>query len=217
MEMATERFKKAIRQKHIPILTLDNRWHRILEKVGKSREMQKLEKSLNELVARQGELKNQIKEMKQLKSNLMDDIVKNMGDSASGQSRSAEKKVSEDRRLIEEINERMDSYDDELLELPGQIDDINMKLMLLTMEKCYGIIQSNVGEIESIGSWIKEVRVELKKNILKKQHMELTNVEIYSYMQGVFGPEVVDLFDINYDIELSKQSALQQSEAIKEG
>ena len=88
--------------------------------------------------------------------------------------------------------------------------------MLLTMEQCYQVIYQNTEDIKVISDWINNVRVELKKNIVKKQEMEIRNVEIYSYMHDIFGPEVVELFDIKYDIEGKKQEILERQRARKE-
>ena len=46
--------------------------------------------------------------------------------------------------------------------------------------------------------------------------MELVNVQLYSFMEGIFGPEVLDLFDIDYDIEGTRQALLAKREAIRE-
>ena len=56
-------------------------------------------------------------------------------------------------------------------------------------------------EIEEISKWVTEVRIELKKKLIKKQEMEQKNHAIYSYMHDVFGAEVIDLFDIQFHQE----------------
>ena len=71
--------------------------------------------------------------------------------------------------------------------------------MIRTMEMCYEVLQVNTKEIEEIGAWINEVRVELKKNIVRKQEKEIKNHELYSYMHDVFGADVVEIFDIKQD------------------
>ena len=37
-----------------------------------------------------------------------------------------------------------------------------------------------------------------KKNIIKKQNREINNRQIYSYMHDIFGAEVIDIFDMEY-------------------
>ena len=51
----------------------------------------------------------------------------------------------------------------------------------------------------TIDEWIANIRVELKKNVIKKQNRDINNREIYSYLHDIFGAEVLDLFDIEYD------------------
>ncbi|MCR5024223.1 MAG: hypothetical protein K6A90_07835 [Lachnospiraceae bacterium] len=212
-----DKFQSALIGKNVPTLTLDNKWHKLVSEVGKTKEMEKLEQRLNELVKEQGRITNELKDLKKIKNNLMDEIVTNMdgADARSGDS-AAEKKLADNKRLINEINDKIDKYNDDMMDLPKEIQEVNTNLMLLTMEESYDVIRDNTKDIEEIGGWIKSMRMELKKNILKKQHMELVNVQLYSYMQGIFGPDVLDLFDINYDIEATRQALIAKREAMKE-
>ncbi len=52
---------------------------------------------------------------------------------------------------------------------------------------------------KEIDDWIANIRVELKKNVIRKQNRDINNREIYSYLHDIFGAEVLDLFDIEYD------------------
>ena len=92
-----------------------------------------------------------------------------------------------------------DDYQDKLLDLPVQIDEANYNLMIRTMEMCYEVLQVNTKEIDEIGEWINKVRIELKKNIVRKQEKEIKNHELYSYMHDVFGADVVEIFDISQE------------------
>ena len=107
----------------------------------------------------------------------------------------------------------MAEYDDKILDLPRMIDEENFKLMLLSMEICYDEFLSNTEDIEDISAWIKAMRMDLKRNIIKKQQMEVKNVELYSYMNDIFGSEVINLFDIKYDIEDKKRQLMEAAEA----
>ena len=125
----------------------------------------------------------------------MDEIVQLMDSNDSVSNR----KIDENKRLIEECNEKLDDYQDKLLDLPSQIDEANYNLMIRTMEMCHEVLQVNEKEIDEIGEWINKVRVELKKNIVRKQEKEMKNQELYSYMHDVFGADVVEIFDINQE------------------
>ena len=211
-----QKFKNAISAKNIPVLTLDNKWHRLFNHAEESEEMKELADRINELVARQGKINTELKDLKKLKSKLMDDIVVNKNVTQVGENKKAEKIVEESKRLINEINEKMEAYEDEMLELPKELKEANNKLMLLTMEECYALFRDNTRDIATIGEWITKMRVELKRNILKKQHMEIVNVEVYSWLSDIFGAEVMDMFDISYDIEEQKREMLRKKEAMLE-
>lgn len=185
----------------IPVLTLDNKWHKLFTQTGSTPEIAALSEKLNDLLKRQGKLNNEIKEIKRLKKKLMDNIVASMNavSDADEKSAGAEKRMEESRRLIEECNEKLESYEDECLELPRQIDAVNYKLMLATMKVCYDRLQRNTKEINEIGSWITQTRVELKKKLLKKQESEIENHSLYSYMHDIFGAEVLEIFDMEYN------------------
>ena len=59
----------------------------------------------------------------------------------------------------------------------------------------------SVEEIKEIDAWIKQVRIDLKKNIIKKQNREINSKEIYSYMHDIFGAEIIDVFDLKEEEE----------------
>jgi len=67
------------------------------------------------------------------------------------------------------------------------------------MEACYDYLHDNTKEIEAIEEWVKQVRVELKKRLVHKQEKELKNYALYSYMHDIFGPDVIEMFDMKYN------------------
>ena len=208
-----QEFKQALRGKKIPVLVLDQKWHRLFAIHGKTEEITQVETRLKELLGKQGKLNQELKELKRLKGKLMDNIVQNMdGISQEYHSSLQERKMEEDKRLIDEINEKMEAYEDELLDLPNLIRLTNEELMILSMEYFYEKIRVNKSEADEIAEWIDSVRVELKKNIIRKQNREINNREIYSYLHDILGPEVLDLFDIKYHEEAEEE---EQDEAQK--
>ncbi|MDE6914827.1 MAG: hypothetical protein K2P35_14220, partial [Lachnospiraceae bacterium] len=182
--------------KKIPILTLDNQWHKLFTQTGENDEIQTLEDKLNEVLKRQGKLNTEIKTLSVYKKKVLQEIVSIM-ELPDGNSK--EKKMSENKRIIEETNQKLEEYNDELLELPKQIDEANFNLMLATMRVCYARIQKNVSDIDEINQWVAAFRVKLKKQILLKQKKEIWNDEMYSYMHSIFGPDVIDVFDMKYN------------------
>ena len=47
------------------------------------------------------------------------------------------------------------------------------------------------------------MRIDLKKNIIKKQNREINSRQMYAYMHDIFGAQMMDVFDLdNGDIDL---------------
>ncbi len=147
---------------------------------------------------RQGKLNAETKDIKKLKKKLMKDIVSLADEAEQSPSKELTQKIEQNKKLVEECNERMEEYQDELMELPREIEQMNFQLMLLTMDCCYQTMQENRGFIQEIAEWVTQIRVELKKRLIRKQEMEQRNHAIYSYMHDVFGAEVIDIFDMQY-------------------
>lgn len=185
-------FEGALKGKKIPILVLDQKWHRLFAIHGKTDEIAATEKELDELLKTQGRCNNDLKDLKKLKTQTMSNIVANMGDDV-------DEKLDKDKQIIDEINERVDSIEEELADTKQRIVEVNERLMLLSMDYFSEKIEKNRQESKEIDEWIANIRVELKKNVIKKQNRDINNREIYSYLHDIFGAEVLDLFDIEYD------------------
>ena len=186
-------YEKALLGINLPILPLDNKWYRLMVGLEKTKEMEEKEENIKALLKKQGKLNTDIKRLKKMKQQLMDEIVGAM------EAENSEEIKETKRNKIEECNSLIDEYQDELLDIPDKIKNDNYYLMLHTMEQCYELIQDNTRDIMAIAEWINSIRIELKKNVVKKQDMELKNQEIYNYMHDIFGADVIDIFDMKYN------------------
>lgn len=198
MSRSDDVYKPVLAKKKIPILTLDNKWHKLFTQAEPNKRLKRREEELNELVKRQGKANTEIKEIKKLKKRLMQGIMESAGEAALENDAKARRKTDESKRLLGECNEKIADYEDELLELPRQIDKVNKELMLITMEICYDRLKENEKEIEEIAKWVAHVKEELKEKLVIKQEKEMMNQELYSYMHDIFGADVIDLFDMRY-------------------
>lgn len=187
-----EDFIKAVKGKPVPILTLDQKWHELFKFSPKTAEIKELEEKLNDLLKRQGFINNEIKGLKKVKSDLMNEIVENMNEGE------ASARQVKNQELIREINDKIDEYNDELLDLPSLIKETNDELMLATMDVCYHKLFDNSKTIIEISEWIRKIRIELKNKIVSKKAKEIENQYAYTYMHNIFGHEVIDIFDLKY-------------------
>ena len=199
MAKSNDVYMSALEGKSIPILTLDNKWHQLFTQTEMTPEIEELADRLNELVERDGKIRTETKNIKRIKKKLLGEIVPLRDKANKSGSAAIEKEISERTRLINECNDKLADQEDELLDLSREIYDVDYKLMVETMKACYETLHDNTDEIKALDQWISQVRVELKKNVIRLQEREMENYNLYSYMHQIFGPEVVDIFDLKYD------------------
>ncbi len=188
-------FNKIVKDKKLPILTLDTRWHELFADDQKTSIIRELEQKVNNLLKKQGKLVNDIKDMKRLKNNLMKDIMVNMDIGTDLLGKAKEKKLDKNKQYINEINDKINAAMDELGEIPYQIKQVNEELMTESIHICYERLEDNKVEIKEVTDWIAGVRNELKDKILIKQDLETKNSLIYTYMHDIIGAELMELFD----------------------
>lgn len=214
MSKTDEEFELALIGRKIPILTLDNKWYKLFTQNEYTSEIKRMEGEMNDLIKRQGKVSDENREIKKLKKKLMDEIVvvadELMRDPSS---KRLEKKQDECKRLLQECNEKLDANEEEMVELPRQINRINKKLMLATMDVCYRKLQKDTEELNEIEEWIGGIRRELKKKIIRKQEKEARINRLYSFMHDIFGADVIEIFDMKYNPEEKYQKAKEAKEA----
>lgn len=197
--MNENNFLEALKKVNVPVLVLDQKWHRLFAVSGKPKEIIENEAELKALLAEQGKLTTELKEYKKVKNNLMHGIVQNMEGVDSVKHTTEAQNLNDNKRLMEESKQKIEEIEDRLMEIPKSIKTVNEQLMLDTMSFCYEKLRTNSTEIEQISGWITEMRIELKKNLIRKQNREINNREIYVYMNDIFGKDVMNLFDVKYE------------------
>ena len=201
MSRTDDIYKPALSKTKLPILTLDNNWHKLFTQAKETPEIKKLEKKLNELLKEQGKVNEEYKKLKFVKRKLMDEIIQ-LADRYGGQhDKAIEKAMANHKALVEECSERLKALEEEHRDLPKRIEETNYQLMLRTMEICYKHLEENRREIEYYDKWIQDIRVQLRENIIRKQERETSTYELYSYMHNIFGRDVIDIFDMHYNPE----------------
>ena len=192
-ELDIEKLKSCTAINDIPILTLDERWYHLITDKLKTDEIRYWEKRLNELLKKQGQVNNDIKEVKKIKNQLIQDVVDNMQDEDNDPKKA--KVMEQNQRLIQEAKDKINSLEDEALDIPRDIVDANRNLLIETVKVCYNKINSNKEDLEVLDKWINATRVKLKKNILIRQDKEEANNRMYSSMHDILGVDVMKELD----------------------
>lgn len=175
--------------KRIPILVLDQRWHKLFPNGVKPAEIVALEQTLNDLLKQQGKLVNSIKSLKNGKKKLMEAIVAGMNDANS------DKKKSKQQKLLIETNERIEKESDELMQLPYEIKKVNQQLLIEGVKYCSADFKNRSEELSSLTEEITQMRNILKEKVAYKVDLEESIDSTYSLMHALLGREVMNLFD----------------------
>ena len=177
-----------IKRKRIPPLTLDVKWQAIFNTPDKPSNIAKLEKQLNDIIKRQGGINNDMKDLKRIKKQLMQEIVVNMD---SPEDSRADKKVRKSKELIEDINDKLILLEDEELDIPDNMAEVNAQLMLESMDEILDSYEANEEDIEVLESWINETRVELKKRVLLLQNKKEENAMMEKYLTDMVDSDII--------------------------
>lgn len=188
-------FRRMIKNEKLPVLTLDSKWHDLFVRIGKPRALQDRETRVNDLLKQQGKMINEIKSMKLLKKQLVNSIVANMGEVQSEHQKMKDKKLSKDKALIEDINEKLEISEEKLSRLPYDIAEANRDLMAEGLDYCYDIFLENHEEVMVLNDEIEELRKSLQERLEKKKQMEENNSLMYAYLHGIAGRELMECFD----------------------
>ncbi len=188
-------FNKVVKDRKLPILILDSRWHELFPEEHKTPVMKELERKLNNLLKKQGKLVHDIKDMKKLKNNLLNEIMANMEISSDNIGKAKEKKLDQNKQFVAELNEKLENAMEELAEIPYLIKDVNEELMAISINIFYDDLEDNKEELKNVADWIAQMRDELKNKIILKQDLEAKNSMIYTYMHDILGAELMELFD----------------------
>lgn len=103
MSRTEEVYIPALEGKKVPVLTLDNKWHRLFTQTETNPRIHELEEQLNALLKRQGKLTTETKEIKKIKTKLMNEIVELMDSLSDAEPNREQNKQLEDH-ITKEIN-----------------------------------------------------------------------------------------------------------------
>jgi exo-beta-1,3-glucanase (GH17 family) len=192
-EFSYDSLKNVPALKHLPILTLDQLWYQLLPESGKTEEIKYWERQVNELLKKQGQVTNDLEEVKNIKGRLMRGVVANMEDNDN--SSHYRKLMNKSQQLIYEAKDKIFDLEKEADTIPEQLQRANQQLMIETIKVCYERINTNNEDIQVLSEWIDSTRVKLKKKLLIKQDKEVVNNQLYSCMHDLLGREVMGELD----------------------
>lgn len=189
-----------LRRKHIPVLTLDERYMELLTEREKPDYIRKMEASVNTWLKKQGRSNSEVKELHRAKSRLMRNIVDNMQETEGESEYKRGKKLDKSQKLIREANEKIMLLEEEQKQIPEQLEEANLELLYATTDICYQKLKEDRKEIDEITRWVTRIRNELKDKLARKQRVEAEYNRIYGNLHDMLGAEVMEYLDEEYDL-----------------
>ena len=206
-ELTKEEALKALEGMKIPILPIDHNWHQLFLEGDKTESMIELEKKINELVKHQSAINSELNQLRKEKKQTMASIVTNMHEAEEEEESG---NMHERSVTMDSINEQIASIEDELLDLPYRIDELNKELMAETMVSCFERMHSNVDKIAEINDWMTEMKNELKRRIIRKQNLEVVDRNMFTYLEWMFKDNVYGLFDIKKEDDSDEDGSFHE-------
>ena len=194
-EELEEEILHSLQNKNVPLLILDEKWLEIFPEHLQNDAIRKGVTELNNLLKQQSRQLEEIKGIKRYKSQMMQEIVDNMGADETAVGRLKQKKMDKSQRKILELNEQLKQTEDSLSDLPYQIRQANAELMLESTHVCHGRFRVNKERMQELDMQIRELKEELKMRILEKQEREMQDGKMYSYLHSLLGAKLMEELD----------------------
>lgn len=194
-EELEEEIIHSLQNKNVPLLILDEKWLEIFPEHLQNDVIRKKVLELNDLLKKQGQQLEQIKGIKRYKSQMMQEIVDNMGADESAIGRLKQKKMDKSQKKILELNEELKQTEDSLSELPYQIRQANAELMVESTRICYGRFRVNKERMQELDAEIAELKEKLKMCVLEQQEREMQDSKMYTYLHSLLGARLMEQLD----------------------
>ncbi|MCX7710268.1 MAG: hypothetical protein N2484_10525 [Clostridia bacterium] len=190
--------RKVLRKNDISLLTLDERWNSLFSNTEKSPEILKAEEKLKELLKEQSRLIAESKESAQRKKTCMDKIIKLTTEVYENNNEQAKEEMQNCEKEIKKINERMESIEKDLENMPDLLKETNLELLEHTVNNVYLNIRAKQKRVSELETLIEETRNKLKEYIDEKESLSQDNTDVYSYFHDLLGGEELEKLDREY-------------------
>ncbi|MCQ1529569.1 restriction endonuclease subunit S domain-containing protein [Lutispora saccharofermentans] len=183
-----------IRKNKIPILIYTPEWIQLFSNF-KSRSMQKSIAKLEELLAKEKNLEQELKELEKRKKISMNKILHLSNELNENNNEAFLGPLKESQKEILHINQRIPLILEELEALPSAIDQENAILLKETVKRTYELINESKQEADEMQQDISRIREALMELIQKKVDMDERVNRLYSYLHGIVGVDEMDKLD----------------------
>lgn len=178
----------------IPLLVLDENWLKLFGNV-KFKNMQMLKEEINELLIKEGKLKEESYSLQREKSHAMKMIL-GISDAINNEDKDVDVNLLDEyKEKIENINEELDEITFQLETIPGKIRELNFELLRLTVDYGYRELKTREKKLNETNGELEELRERLRELINEKHDYEEWIDASYSFLHGMLGSKEMEKLD----------------------
>ena len=189
---------KLVFNKENHIVTLDANWYNVYAN-KKPLKIQQLELKLNKLMAKQGQCGQDLKNLKLLKNKKLSEIQQLMPLAHDQGEAQAIKHMSQNERIVKEINKKMASLEEQLTRLPGEIETVNEQLLGISLNDAYQELMAIKNRKRNLDHEIKALHETLKEKAGLQSEMDESINKLYTFIHDVAGVELMEQLDAYYE------------------
>lgn len=189
---------KVLFKNDISLLTLDERWNGLFNKINKTSDIINCEYNIKELLKEQSRLITESKDIAVKKKDLMDKIIKLTTEAFENNNQTAQMQMQESEKNIRDINKRIKTIEDRLEIIPKEIRQANIELLEQTVKVVYFSIRENQQRVQELDKKIGETKDLLMKLIDEREHIAEDDTDTYSYFHDLLGGDELQKLDEIY-------------------
>ncbi len=178
----------------IPILVMDENWLRLFGDI-KYKNMQYLKEELNELIKKEGKLKEKSYILQREKTHAMKMIL-GISDAINNESKDVDPKLLDEyKSKIEKANEELEEITFQLETIPHEIREVNFQLLETTADYGYKELKTREKKLKETVDELDKLRERLRELINEKHDYEEWIDSAYSFLHGMLGSEEMEKLD----------------------
>ena len=190
-----EEFVALVKKKNIPLLILDEKWLDLFPPYRQTPKMKALVKELTGLLKKQGGLADDLKGLKRYKTQMMQEIVENMGPDDSAIGKLKRKKLEKNQKVLLSLRDEVAEKEDVLAGIPYQIRELNARLLYESTMTSYDYLKAGQERLNELNGELNTLRERQRLLMLEKQDLENKNDKIYSYLHTLVGAKLMEDLD----------------------
>ncbi len=178
----------------IPLLVLDENWLKLFGNV-KFKNMQILKGEINELLIKEGKLKEESYSLQREKNHAMKMIL-GISDAINNEDKDVDVNLLDEyKEKIENTNEELDEITFQLETMPVEIRELNFELLNLTVDYGYRELKTREKKLNETNGELEELRKRLRELINEKHDYEEWIDASYSFLHGMLGSKEMEKLD----------------------